>query len=138
MYSLVTINTLCKGKKRIRASYDDTDSSLIHLFLPHQSRLLSCLLMFLGSLCCKQYEPRLDCSSLGRPIWVRCVFVIKICLRKIRQAVKSTRYGLRSFPYEAARITNCLPNDLRLADYFSQFKRLPHAWDGDICGCPSC
>ena len=25
--------------------------------------------------------------------------------------VKSTRYGLRSFRYEAARIWNCLPND---------------------------
>ena len=28
-------------------------------------------------------------------------------------AVKSTRYGLRSFCYEAARIWNCLPNDVR-------------------------
>ena len=27
--------------------------------------------------------------------------------------VKSTRYGLRSFRYEAARIWNRLPNDLR-------------------------
>ena len=53
-------------------------------------------------------------------------------------AVKSTRYGLRSFPYEAARIWNCLPNDLRLAKSFHQFKRLLHAWDGDIWGCPSC
>ena len=53
-------------------------------------------------------------------------------------AVKSTRYGLRSFPYEAARIWNCLPNDLRLTKSFHQFKRLLHAWDGDIWGCPSC
>ena len=53
-------------------------------------------------------------------------------------AVKSTRYGLRSFRYEAARIRNCLPNDVRLAESFPQFKRLLHAWDGDICGCPSC
>ena len=52
--------------------------------------------------------------------------------------VKSTRYGLRSFRYEAARIWNCLPNNVRLAESFSQFKRLLHAWDGDICGCPSC
>ena len=49
-------------------------------------------------------------------------------------AVKSTRYGLRPFRYEAARIWNCLPNDLRLAESFSQFKRLLHAWDGKICG----
>ena len=53
-------------------------------------------------------------------------------------AVKSTRYGLRSFCYGAARIWNSLPNDLRLAESFPQFKRLLHAWDGDICGCPSC
>ena len=32
--------------------------------------------------------------------------------------VKSTRYGLRSFHYEAARIWNCLPNDLRKAESF--------------------
>ena len=42
-------------------------------------------------------------------------------------AVKSTRYGLRPFRHEAARIWNCLPNDLRLAESFPQFKRLLHA-----------
>ena len=31
-------------------------------------------------------------------------------------AVKSTRHGLRSFHYEAARIWNSFPNDLRLAE----------------------
>ena len=53
-------------------------------------------------------------------------------------SVKSTRFGLRSFHYEAACIWNSLPNDLRLAESFPQFRRLLHAWDGDICGCPSC
>ena len=53
-------------------------------------------------------------------------------------AVKSTRYGIRSFRYEAARFWNCLPNDLRLADSYPQFKRLLHALDGGNCGCPSC
>ena len=47
-------------------------------------------------------------------------------------AVKSTRYGLRLFRYEAACIWNSLPNDLRLAESFPQFKRLLHAWDGGI------
>ena len=36
-------------------------------------------------------------------------------------AVKSTRYGLRSFRYEAARIWKCLPNELRLSGSFRQF-----------------
>ena len=53
-------------------------------------------------------------------------------------AVKSTGYGLMSFRYEAIRIWNYLPNYLRLIESFPQFKRLLHAWDGDICGCPSC
>ena len=52
--------------------------------------------------------------------------------------VKSTRYGLRSFHYEAARIWNCLPNDSRKAECFPQFRRLLHAWNGIICKCPSC
>ena len=52
--------------------------------------------------------------------------------------VKSTRYGLRSFRYKVARIWNCLPNDLRKAESFPQFRRLLHAWDGIICKCPSC
>ena len=53
-------------------------------------------------------------------------------------AAESTRYGLRSFRYETARIWNSLPNDLRLVESFPQFKRLLHAWDGDICGCHLC
>ena len=54
--------------------------------------------------------------------------------------VKSTRYGLRSFHYEAARIWNCLTNELRKAESFPQFRRLLHAssWDGIICKCSSC
>ena len=52
--------------------------------------------------------------------------------------VKSTKYGLRSFRYETARIWNCLPNDLRKAESVPQFRRLLHAWDGIICKCPSC
>ena len=44
--------------------------------------------------------------------------------------VKSTKYRLRSFRYEAARIWNCLSNDLRKAESFPQLRRLLHAWDG--------
>ena len=50
----------------------------------------------------------------------------------------STRYGLRSFRYEAARIWNSLPNELRLAESYPQFRRLLRAWDGLNCKCPSC
>ena len=79
------------------------------------------------------------------PYYIKDLFNIKQSIYNFRRenqaslpAVKSTRYVLRPFRYEAARIWNCLPNDLRLAWSFPQFKRLLHAWDGDICGCPSC
>ena len=38
--------------------------------------------------------------------------------------VNSTRYGLRSFRSEAPRIWNSLSNDLRVAESYSQFRRM--------------
>ena len=52
--------------------------------------------------------------------------------------VNSTRYGLRSSRYEAARIWNSLQNELRLAESYPQFQRWLRAWDGLSCKCPSC
>lgn len=52
--------------------------------------------------------------------------------------VNTTRYGLRSFRSEAPRIWNRLPNDLRLAESYPQFRRMLNAWGGLGCGCPLC
>ena len=52
--------------------------------------------------------------------------------------VNSTRFGIRSFRYGAAHVWNSLPNNIRLAESYPQFRRLLHAWEGSICGCPSC
>lgn len=52
--------------------------------------------------------------------------------------VRSTRYGQRSFRFEAARIWNSLPNDIRVADSYPLFRRLLHSWSGNICQCPLC
>ena len=52
--------------------------------------------------------------------------------------VNSTRYGLRSFSSEAPRIWNSLPNDLRVAESYPQFRRLIRRWDGFGCQCPLC
>ena len=52
--------------------------------------------------------------------------------------VNSTRYGLKSFRYEAARIWNSLPNNIRTAESFPHFKRLIRTWDGINCKCSSC
>ena len=52
--------------------------------------------------------------------------------------VKSTRYGLRSFRSEAPRIWNRLPNNVRVAESYPQFRRLIQRWDGLGCQCPLC
>ena len=59
------------------------------------------------------------------PEYIKDLITIQISsynFRRENQAsipqVKSTWYGLRSFRYEAARIWNCLPNDLRKAESF--------------------
>ena len=53
--------------------------------------------------------------------------------------INTTRYGLRSFRSEAARVWNSLPNELvRLVESYPQFRRMVHAWDGPGCKCPLC
>ena len=52
--------------------------------------------------------------------------------------VNSTRYGLRSFRSEAPRIWNSLPNELRVAESYTQFRRLLQRWDRFGCQCPLC
>ena len=47
--------------------------------------------------------------------------------------VKPTRYGLRSFRSEATRVWNSLPNEVRLVESYSQFRRLVQALDGPGC-----
>ena len=50
----------------------------------------------------------------------------------------TTRYGLRSFRSEAPRIWNSLPNNVRLAESYPQFRRLLRDWNGFGCKCPVC
>ena len=43
--------------------------------------------------------------------------------------VNTTRYGLRSFRTAAARVWNSLPNELRVAESYPQFRKMIHSWD---------
>ena len=52
--------------------------------------------------------------------------------------VNTTRYGLKSFRFEAARVWNSLPNEVRLVESYPQVHRLVWAWDGPGCKCPLC
>ena len=52
--------------------------------------------------------------------------------------VKTTAYGKSSFRFEAARVWNSLPNEMRTANSFSDFRRLVRTWTGPQCGCVIC
>ena len=49
--------------------------------------------------------------------------------------VNSKRYDMKSFRFEAAQMRNSLPNEVRLAENYKQFRRLLQTWDGVNCRC---
>lgn len=53
-------------------------------------------------------------------------------------SVRTVTYGQRSFRFEAARVWNNLPNELRKVTHFREFQRLVHTWTGPTCGCAIC
>ena len=46
-------------------------------------------------------------------------------------SVRTTRYGLKSFRYAAAKPWNELPNYFRTQTSFNQFKNLINSWNGN-------
>ena len=48
-------------------------------------------------------------------------------------SVRTTRYGLKSFRYAAAKLWNELQNHFRTQTSFSQFKNLINSWNGNAC-----
>ena len=51
---------------------------------------------------------------------------------------RTTRYGINSFRYTAAKIWNTLPNHFRQISSFNTFKSMLGYWNGSVCSCPSC
>ena len=52
--------------------------------------------------------------------------------------VRTTAYGKKSFRFEAARVWNSLPNEMRTAENFPEFRRMVRTWTGPRCGCAIC
>ena len=52
--------------------------------------------------------------------------------------VKTTRYGINSFRFGAARLWNNLPQHIRDQNNINQFRSLVASWDGGGCCCSSC
>ena len=50
-------------------------------------------------------------------------------------STRTTRYGIKTFKYFAAKTWNELPNHFRLENSFKQFKNLINSWNGSSCHC---
>ena len=52
--------------------------------------------------------------------------------------IRTVSYGKQSFKYDAARVWNSLPNDIRITENYGEFVRLIRTWDGPSCHCAMC
>jgi hypothetical protein len=52
--------------------------------------------------------------------------------------VRTARYGLNSFQYNAAQIWNELPNHFRQETSLEHFKNIIHTWNDSSCQCSAC
>ena len=52
--------------------------------------------------------------------------------------IRTVAYGQKSFRFEAARVWNSLPNELRKVSAFKDFERLIRTWTGPKCNCAVC
>ena len=52
--------------------------------------------------------------------------------------VRTTRYGLKTFRYNAAQIWNELPNHFRQETSLEHLKNIIHTWNGSSCQCSAC
>ena len=53
-------------------------------------------------------------------------------------SVRTTTHGKNSFRFEAARVWNSLPPDIRKCDNYKDFQRLVRTWSGPGCKCSMC
>ena len=79
------------------------------------------------------------------PVYLHDLITIKQSFYSFRYSniaakpnVNTTRYGLHSVRYGAAKLWNELPNDLRGDISLNQFKGLISRWEGVACNCSFC
>ena len=121
--SVASTNKMEKIQERaLRFIYNDFQSSTEALLSLSDTSPLHIKRMKL--MACEAYKIINDLS----PTYIRDLINVKVSqynFRNEHQAslpqVNSTRYGLKSFRYEAARIWNSLPNNIRTAESFPHF-----------------
>ena len=126
-------------ERALRFIHNDFTSSLIALLLSTNTQPLH--IRRLKQMACEVFKIVNNMS----PSYISDLVKIKSYMYYFREEkkadlprVNTTRYGLRSFRSEAARVWNSLPNEVRLVESYPQFRRMVHAWDGPGCKCPLC
>ena len=52
--------------------------------------------------------------------------------------VNTTRYGINSFRYQAAKLWNSIPENIKSTSSYNQFCLLIKSWNGPECKCNAC
>ena len=133
-------NKLEKIQERaLRFIFDDHSSSLHELLLKSNTQPLH--VRRLKQMACEVYK----IFHQMCPEYIQNLVNLRVSSYNLRgdkiadiPRVNSTRFGLRSFRYEAARVWNSLPNELRVVESYPQFRRMLHRWDCQVCQCSLC
>ena len=126
-------------ERALRFIYNDSDSSYENLL--EKSQLPSLRLRRLRSMAIEVFK----IINKQTPVYLHDLVTIKKSSYSFRYnntvnipRVNTTRYGLHSLRYGAAKLWNELPNDLREGISLNNFKNLISKWDGDGCSCSFC
>jgi hypothetical protein len=128
-------------ERALRFIYDDYNSSYENLL--EKSKLPSLKIRRLKTIAVETFK----IIHKNSPSYLHDLINIKLQNYNFRSQetavlprVRTTRYGLKSFRYNAAQIWNELPNHCRRKTPLGQFKNLIQTWDpmNSSCQCSAC
>ena len=119
--------------------YDDTDSTYEELLT--KSKLPTLKIRRIRTIAIETFK----IVNKTSPLYLHDLITIKQSKYSFRYhntastpSTRTTRYGIKTFKYFAAKTWNELPNHFRLANSFKQFKNLINSWNGSSCHCNAC
>ena len=116
--------------------YDDTDSTYEELLT--KSKLPTLKIRRIRTIAIETFK----IVNKTSPLYLHDLITIKQSTYSFRYqntasipSTRTTRYGIKTFKYFAAKTWNELPNHFRLKNSFKQFKNLINSWNGSSCHC---
>ena len=126
-------------ERALKFIYDEYDSSYENLL--EKSKLSSLKIRRIRSIAVETFK----IVNKQSPLYLHDLINIKQNKYSFRYSntasipqVRTTRYGLNSFKYFAAKTWNELPDHFRKETSFNQFKNLINSWNGSSCHCRAC